>query len=88
MLEMFRADQTVEENLARLDKEKDVQLAPELLQYLFIHGVLAPPEKDKEQVAAEEKVAVAAAAKFAPKKVNRQERRATGKAKPAPKKKG
>ena len=43
----FRTDQTLTENLERLDKEKDIQLAPELIHYLFIHGVLAPPEKEK-----------------------------------------
>jgi hypothetical protein len=43
----FRVDQTLTENLERLDKEKDIQLAPELIHYLFIHGVLAPPEKEK-----------------------------------------
>ncbi len=33
ILGMFDASQTLEENLARLDKEQDIQLAPELLQY-------------------------------------------------------
>jgi hypothetical protein len=85
VLEMFSADQTVEENLARLDKEKDVQLAPELLQYLFIHGVLAPPEKPKEKEKPAEKAkAEAVAAKFGPRTANRQDRRAAGKAKPKP----
>ncbi|MDB4944293.1 MAG: hypothetical protein JWP97_3827 [Labilithrix sp.] len=35
--------QSLEENLARLDREEDVQLEPELLQYLFTHGVVADP---------------------------------------------
>ena len=88
VLEMFSADQTVEENLARLDKEKDIQLAPELLQYLFIHGVLAPPEKEKEKPGDKTKAEVAVAAKFGPRTANRQDRRASGKpkTKPTPKK--
>lgn len=86
VLEMFSADQTVEENLARLDKEKDIQLAPELLQYLFIHGVLAPPEKEKEKPGDKAKAEVAVAAKFGPRTANRQDRRASAKAKTTPKK--
>jgi hypothetical protein len=49
VLGMLRADQTLEENLARLDKEHDVQLAPELIHYLYVHGVLAAPEKKKAE---------------------------------------
>lgn len=85
VLEMFSADQTVEENLARLDKEKDIQLAPELLQYLFIHGVLAPPP-EKEKPGDKAKAEVAVAAKFGPRTANRQDRRASAKAKTSPKK--
>jgi hypothetical protein len=91
VLEMFRPDQTVEENLARLDKEKDVQLAPELLQYLFIHGVLAAPEKPKPADAANPAstaaaaVAVAPAPVPAPKPAKRHEGRAGAKPKPKPK---
>lgn len=84
VLEMFRPDQTVEENLARLDKEKDVQLAPELVQYLFIHGVLAPPEKPKAE-AATAKAAPATQApapqKTAPQKAAPQKPKAKGKSK-------
>ncbi|HSO40280.1 MAG TPA: hypothetical protein VLT33_47470, partial [Labilithrix sp.] len=39
--------QTLEQNLARLDKEEDIQLAPELLQYLFTHGVIGEPDAAK-----------------------------------------
>jgi hypothetical protein len=60
VLGMFRADQTLDENLARLDKEHDVQLAPELIQYLFVHGVLAPPEKKKPDAKADAKAQAAA----------------------------
>ncbi len=46
VLASIRADQTVEDNLARLASEDGIELAPELLQYLFTHGVLvAPPPK-------------------------------------------
>jgi hypothetical protein len=48
VLGKFKAEQTVEENLARLDKEEDVQLAPELIHYLFVHGVLVAPQAPKE----------------------------------------
>ena len=46
VLAQLRGGQTVEENLARLASEEGIELAPELLQYLFTHGVLvAPPPK-------------------------------------------
>jgi hypothetical protein len=51
VLGMFEEEQTLEENLARLDKEHDIQLAPELIQYLYVHGVLTAPEKKKEEPA-------------------------------------
>jgi len=40
--------QTLPENLKRLDEEEGIQLAPELLQYLFTHGVLGEPAAPKE----------------------------------------
>lgn len=46
VLGLFKAEETLEQNLARLDEEHDVQLAPELVQYLYMHGVLAPPEPE------------------------------------------
>ena len=49
VLGKLKEEETLEENLARLDKEEDIQLAPELIQYLFIHGVLTAPEKKKEE---------------------------------------
>lgn len=49
VLGMLKEDQTLEENLERLDKNHDIQLAPELIHYLFIHGVLTAPEPKKEE---------------------------------------
>ena len=41
--------QTLAQNLKRLDEDEGIQLAPELLQYLFTHGVLDEPAVPKEQ---------------------------------------
>ncbi len=61
-LGMFRANETLEENLARLDEKHDIQLAPELVHYLFVHGVLAAPEPvDKKKLEAEAAAAKALA---------------------------
>ena len=49
VLGTFKDDQTLEENLERLDKEHDIQLSPELIQYLFLHGVLTAPELKKAE---------------------------------------
>ena len=43
VLGLFDGTKSLEENLARLDKEHDIQLAPELLQYLYTHGVVVEP---------------------------------------------
>lgn len=40
--------QSLAQNLKRLDEDEDIQLAPELLQYLFTHGVLSEPAAPKE----------------------------------------
>jgi len=40
--------QTLAQNLKRLDDDEDIQLAPELLQYLFTHGVLDEPKAPKD----------------------------------------
>ena len=40
--------QTLAQNLKRLDEDEGIQLAPELLQYLFTHGVLDKPAVPKE----------------------------------------
>lgn len=40
--------QTLAQNLKRLDDEEDIQLAPELLQYLFTHGVLDEPKAPED----------------------------------------
>jgi len=72
---MFKADQTVEENLARLDKDHDVQLAPELLHYLFVHGLLVAPEPVKEVKPAPVKVPLPVHPLLA-KKTSRKQRRA------------
>ena len=53
VLASIRADQTLEDNLARLASEDGIELAPELLQYLFTHGVLvAPPPKKAVEMCA------------------------------------
>lgn len=44
VLGLLDEKQTLEQNLARLTKEHEIELAPELLQYLFVHGVLVAPE--------------------------------------------
>lgn len=43
VLGMFRGDESVASNQARLLAEHGIELAPELLHYLFVHGVLVPP---------------------------------------------
>lgn len=55
VLEMLKPEETLEQNLARLDKEKDVQLAPELLHYLYVHGVLVEPDEAKKKAEAEKR---------------------------------
>ncbi|MDB5219871.1 MAG: hypothetical protein JWO86_7798 [Myxococcaceae bacterium] len=61
-LGMFRASETLEENLERLDEKHDIQLAPELVRYLYVHGVLAAPiPVDKKKLEAEAAEAAARA---------------------------
>ena len=61
-LGLFRANETLDENLARLDEKHDIQLAPELVRYLFTHGVLCEPiPVDKTKLAAEAAAAEALA---------------------------
>lgn len=45
VLEMFDAKETVTENLARLERDHEIGLAPELVAELYTHGVLAPPDE-------------------------------------------
>jgi hypothetical protein len=45
-------DKTLEENLRRLEEEDGIVLAPELLQYLFTHGVVVSTDEAKRLVAA------------------------------------
>jgi hypothetical protein len=47
VLGMLRGEETVAQNLARLMAEHEIELAPELLQYLFVHGVLVAPAAPK-----------------------------------------
>lgn len=42
---MFKADQTLEENLERLKRDEGIELVPELVEYLFATGVLVEPGK-------------------------------------------
>lgn len=58
VLGMLKPEETLEQNLARLDKEHDVQLAPELLHYLFVHGVLVEPEASKDAAEKEKRAAL------------------------------
>ncbi len=44
---MFRADQTLEENLERLKRDEGIELTPELIEFLFVAGVLVQPSKPK-----------------------------------------
>jgi hypothetical protein len=55
VLGLLKSEQTLEQNLARLDADHDVQLAPELLHYLYVHGVLVEPEASKEAAKEEKK---------------------------------
>lgn len=47
VLAKIRGDETLEANLARLSNEEGIELAPELLEYLFTHGVLVSPPPPK-----------------------------------------
>lgn len=44
---LLRADETLDENLARIEEETGAELAPELLEYLFMQGILVDPTKKK-----------------------------------------
>jgi hypothetical protein len=44
VLALLRADQTLAENLERLGKD-GIELAPELIQALYVQGVLVPPRE-------------------------------------------
>lgn len=44
---LLRANETLEENLARLNSEHGIELAPELIEYLFAQGILVEPTKAK-----------------------------------------
>lgn len=44
VLGMLERDKTLAENLAWLEKEHGVELAPELVKYLFMHAILVAPE--------------------------------------------
>jgi Fe-S-cluster containining protein len=73
VLGMLRPEETLEENLRRLDRDHDVQLAPELVHYLYVHGVLVEPEASK---AAAERERRAAAVTPSVVLTTRQQRRA------------
>jgi hypothetical protein len=79
VLGMLDGKQTLAENLARLDKEHDVQLAPELLEYLYTHGVVVAPEPAKPELPPKPPVDLHAGA--LPVKERRQDRRARAKKK-------
>lgn len=74
VLGMLEPEQTLEQNLERLDREHDIQLAPELLHYLYVHGVLVEPEASKQ--AAEKEKREAAVKKPPVILTTRQQRRA------------
>lgn len=44
---MFKADQTLEENLEHLQRDEGIELTPDLIEYLFAAGVLVEPTKAK-----------------------------------------
>ncbi len=48
---LFRADQTLDENLARLKQDDGIELAPELIEFLFATGVLVEPAKPQAAAA-------------------------------------
>lgn len=51
---MFKASQTLEENLDRLKREEGIELTPDLIEYLFAAGVLVEPTKTKVGAKAED----------------------------------
>ncbi len=77
VLGMLDEKQTLAENLERLDREENVQLTPELLQYLFTHGVVVAPDPVKPAAPPAPDLHTASL----PPKTNRKGRRATGKKK-------
>lgn len=44
---MFKADQTLQQNLDRLRDEEGIELTPDLVEFLFVSGVLVEPTKAK-----------------------------------------
>lgn len=79
VLGTFKADETVAENLARLEREQEIGLAPELIEHLWLHGVLVAPEADKPSEGGKGEKAALEQPK--PLMGNRQERRAAKKTK-------
>ena len=61
-LGMFRAEETLEQNLTRLDEKHDIQLAPELVRFLYSQGVLAAPDPEEKKKREAEAAAAAALA--------------------------
>jgi len=47
VLAMLDESQTLAENLARLDRDHGIQLAPELLRYLRVHGIRGAFSRDR-----------------------------------------
>lgn len=47
VLALLDGDKTLEDNLGMLEKEHGIELAPELMQHLFVHGILVPPVKKR-----------------------------------------
>jgi hypothetical protein len=76
VLGLLKPEETLEQNLARLDEEHDVRLAPELLHYLFVHGVLVEPEASKKESEKEKRLAAQAKLKTPVVLTTRQQRRA------------
>lgn len=76
VLGRLKSEETLEQNLARLDKEHDIQLAPELLHYLYVHGVLVEPEASKEEAEKEKRAKELAKLKPPVLLTTRQQRRA------------
>lgn len=80
ILAHFKAHESVERNLQRLRDEHGAELEPELLQYLYTHGVLVRPGEDLTRLAPdvpplEEAITPAGAFSRAPSKVVRSSKK-------------
>lgn len=53
VLALLEPDKTLDENLTSLAKDHGIELAPELMHHLYVHGVLVPPSKKRNATVCE-----------------------------------